>query len=467
VLPLVWQELSDAQHPEHEVESHTQPPDTQCSPEGHAAVDPHSHAPPEQVLPVWVQSMQAAPEPPQVELPLAWQVPSEAQHPEHEVESQTQLPDTQCWPDAHAAVAPHAHAPLEQDLPVCVQSTHEAPGPPHVVSPLGWQVPSEAQQPEQEVESQTQLPDAQCWPEAHAALAPQWHAPLEQVLPVWVQSTQEEPVPPQVALALVWQVPSEAQHPEHEVESQTQLPDTQCWPDAHAAVVPHAQAPTEQVLPVWVQSTQAPPRPPQVEFALLWQVPSEAQHPEQEVESQTQPPDAQCSPEGHAVVEPHPQAPPEQVRPLWVQSTHEAPDPPQVVLPLVRQVPSEAQHPEHDVLSQTQLPETQCSPEGHGPEEPHEQAPETQVIPVSVQSVHALPGVPHVLSASVVHCPEAEQQPAQDDALHTHAPPTHAWPDGHFAFVPHMHCPVVEQVSVFDTSHVVQAPPFAPQLPGK
>jgi hypothetical protein len=275
------------------------------------------------------------------------------------------------------------------------------------------------------------------------------------------------PEPPQVELPLVWQVPSEAQHPEHEVLSQTQLFETQCWPDAHAALAPQWHAPLEQDLPVWVQSTQEEPVPPQVALALVWQVPSEAQHPEQEVESQTQPPDEQCSPEGHAVVDPHPHEPPEQVRPVWVQSTHEAPDPPQVVLPLVRQVPSAAQHPEHEVLSQTQLPETQRSPEGHGPEEPHEQALEEQVIPVSVQSEQVLPGAPHVLSASVVHCPEAEQQPAQDDALHTQLPPTHAWPDGHFAFFPHMHCPVLEQLSVFDTSHDVQAPPLAPQLPGK
>jgi hypothetical protein len=219
------------------------------------------------------------------------------------------------------------------------------------------------------------------------------------------------------------------------------------------------------VRPVWVQSTQETPDAPQVVLPLVWQVPSAAQQPEHEVASHTQPPDTQCSPDGQAVFPPHAHAPPEQVLPDCVQSTQATPDPPQVVLALAWQVPSEAQHPEHDVESHTQLPETQCWPDAHGPPEPHEHAEAEQVIPTCVQSVHALPGPPHVLSLSVWHCPVAEQQPAHDVELHVHALLTHAWPAGHFAFEPHLHTPVNEQLSALDGSHDVHEPPPEPQLP--
>ena len=180
-----------------------------------------------------------------------------------------------------------------------------------------------------------------------------------QVCAVWVQSTHAPPEPPQVVSPLVWHAPSEPQHPEHD-ESQTQPPDAQCSPEGHVVVPPQVHAPAEQVLPVRVQSEQEPPGTPQVVSALVWQVLSEAQHPAHELESHTQPPDTQCSPDGHAAVAPHSHAPPEQVLPVWVQSTHAAPGAPQVVLPLVWQVPSLAQHPEHEDWSHTQLPDTQC-----------------------------------------------------------------------------------------------------------
>jgi hypothetical protein len=263
----------------------------------------------------------------------------------------------------------------------------------------------------------------------------------------------------------VWQLLSDAQHPEHEVPSQTQLPPEQCSPDRHVAVDPHAHAPPAQVRPVWVQSAQEAPDPPQVVLPLVWQLLSDAQHPEHEVPSQTQLPPEQCSPDGHVAVAPHPHDPPEQVLPVWVQSAQEAPDPPQVVLPLVWQVPSEAQHPEHELESHAQLPETQCWPDAHGPPEPHEHAEEEQVIPICVQSVHAFPAPPHVWSLSVWHCPDAEQQPAHDVELHVHALLTHACPAGHFAFEPHLHTPVSEQLSALEGSHDVHDPPPVPQLP--
>ena len=82
-----------------------------------------------------------------------------------------------------------------------------------------------------------------------------------------------------------------------------------------------------------------------------------------------------------------------------------------------------------------------------------------------MQSVHALPGPPHVWSLSVWHCPDAEQQPAHDVELQVHTLLTQAWPAGHFALVPHLHWPLVEQLSALDGSHDVHDPPAAPQLP--
>ena len=89
-------------------------------------------------------------------------------------------------------------------------------------------------------------------------------------------------------------------------------------------------------------------------------------------------------------------------------------------------------------------------------------------MPVCVQSVQALPGPPHVWSLAVSHCPEAEQQPAQEVELQTQVLSTHAWPAGHFVLVgpvPHVHWPFDEQLSALDGSHEVHEPPPVPQLP--
>jgi hypothetical protein len=110
------------------------------------------------------------------------------------------------------------------------------------------------------------------------------------------------------------------------------------------------------------------------------------------------------------------------------QLTQLPPLPPQFVAVMAVTHVLPEQHPlGHDVESHLQEPEAQCSPDGHWPPTPHEQAPEAHVVPLAEQLTHAAPPVPQVPSALVWHCPVLEQQPlAHDEALQTHTPPRHS-----------------------------------------
>lgn len=66
----------------------------------------------------------------------------------------------------------------------------------------------------------------------------------------------------------------------------------------------------------------------------------------------------------------------------------------------------------------------QCSPEGQLAVDPQVQAPLEHVRPLWVQSEHAAPPMPQLVSADVWQTPADVQQPlGQDVALHTQAPP--------------------------------------------
>src|SRR4051812_46377481 len=74
------------------------------------------------------------------------------------------------------------------------------------------------------------------------------------------------------------------QQPPQETESQTQLPPTQCWPDAHCERPPHLQVPPAQLSArIGSQAKQAAPLAPQVASALGVQLEPEQQPLGQEV----------------------------------------------------------------------------------------------------------------------------------------------------------------------------------------
>ncbi len=96
------------------------------------------------------------------------------------------------------------------------------------------------------------------------------------------------------------------------------------------------------------------------------------QQPPQEVESQTQAAEEQCSPAGQVAVPPQVQAPLAHVRPVWVQSMQAEPPVPQVVLPETSHTPALVQQPlGHEVALQTQAPFWQTWPAWQGFPLPH------------------------------------------------------------------------------------------------
>jgi hypothetical protein len=86
------------------------------------------------------------------------------------------------------------------------------------------------------------------------------------------------------------------------------------------------------------------------------------------------------------------------------------------------------QPPEQLVLSQTQVPLTQCRPGAHGaPVDPQTQLPLLHVSAVMPQSVQVAPLVPHVEVLEVWQWPLVSQQPLGQLVLsQTHAPLTHS-----------------------------------------
>ncbi len=284
-----------SQQPEpHELASQTQLPDAQRCPTAQGAPEPHAHTPEGEhpsartesqrthATPVRPQlatlgALHVEPEQqplaqidvhsghvPPVHVPAAhvWQAPpplphwaadvpswhtSPTQHPLQEMPSHTQLPATQRWPAAHEAPPPQLQRPLVH--PSDALGSHEAQAPPiapQLVAAIAAHT-SPSQQPDvQEVASQAQRPELQCWPGRHAGPIPHPHAPLAEhaSLSEGSHATQLAPATPQVVMARRRHV-APSQHPEgHDVASQTQSPTTQRCPALHADASPHAQAPS-------------------------------------------------------------------------------------------------------------------------------------------------------------------------------------------------------------------------------
>jgi len=124
-----------------------------------------------------------------------------------------------------------------------------------------------AQQPAgQEVASQTQRLPTQRFPAPHAGALPHWQTPLaEQVSAVCpLHATQAFPPLPQALTDGDMQLPAEQQPFGHEVESQTQAPNTQRFPAPQAGALPQRQVPAAQPSAVLeLQATHAAPPAPQ------------------------------------------------------------------------------------------------------------------------------------------------------------------------------------------------------------
>jgi hypothetical protein len=279
------------------------------------------------------------------------------------------------------------------------------------------------QQPvEQELESQTQAPEAlHSWP-----LTQVWHA---------------APPTPQVVALFVWHAPFLQQPFGQDVPSQTQAPALQCWPEGQVkhmlpdvpqtgglcmvcAVADRQVPPLQQPLGQEVASqTQAPPAlhswplaqplhaappTPQVVALLVWQAPFLSQQPlGQEVASQMQAPPLQRWPVPHC---PH--------------TLPEVPHAEFVCVVGVTQVPPVQQPVGHEVASQTQAPAPLHS------------------WPLA-QDLHAAPPTPQAELLDAWQTPLLSQQPfGQEVASQTQLPcALHSW--------------LVAQAE--------QAPPFAPQ----
>jgi hypothetical protein len=316
------------------------------------------------------------------------------------------------------------------------------------------------------------------------------------------------PLPHAPTLLPVWQVPLAQQPRGHETPSHWQEPFKQRCPAAHAAPVPHLQAPSvhESAEPAahaahtWPagahalrdESMHVPPDPPE-------------QHPlGQDVASQTHTSLAQCCPVAQGAFNPHWQTPvaEHELDATASHITHVDPAAPHVAkLRWLHVGPS--QQPSQSVGSHSQCPPSQRCPTPHAAPPPHVHVPAEQVSVVAVShGMHAAPAAPHSLGVVVgwhvfptqhpVHAPaQVEQTPlshvspvghashmlpwaphavASVPALHvapsqhpvhelllqTHAPSTHACPMAHAAPLPHMHVPAALHESVVVASQLVQ-----------
>jgi hypothetical protein len=189
------------------------------------------------------------------------------------------VPFTQVSPAGHAEPVPHWQVPPAQVSVVPLQAgfvPHMQVPPVHVLlAPLQAGLVPQRQVPEEQVldvpEHAGFVPQKQV-PAVHVSLAPEHtglvphsHAPAaEQPLALVPHAVQAPPFVPQVVAdgALHW--PPAQQPDAHEVLSHTQCALLQCWPPAHAAPVPQAQAPeaAQESASELLQATHAAPPVP-------------------------------------------------------------------------------------------------------------------------------------------------------------------------------------------------------------
>jgi hypothetical protein len=218
-----------APHAEAEGVEHTDPLQ---QPVGHELELQFVQAP---ALQIWFwQELHCPPPAPHAVCTLPGRHAEPLQHPSQEVESHTQLPFEQCWPDEQGGPPPQVHAPCDEHpsprmLPApSTHAAHAPPGAAHAAPVVGdVQVPAVVQQPVgHEVASHVQAPSRHRCPTAHSPLAPQRHTPAGEQLSVrapshaahWLPS-----VPHAAKLDVSHALPE--QHPVgHEVELQMHVP---------------------------------------------------------------------------------------------------------------------------------------------------------------------------------------------------------------------------------------------------
>jgi hypothetical protein len=106
------------------------------------------------------------------------------------------------------------------------------------------------------------------------------------------------------------------------------------------------------------------------------------------------------------------------------------------------------QHPfAHDVALHSHLPPTHCCPAAHAGPVPQAHMPfEHESASCMLHAMHAAPPVPHAATVGgLVHVLPEQQPVAHDVALHTHLPPTHAWPVAQAGLEPQVHAPLVHE----------------------
>lgn len=372
----------------------------------------------------------------------------------HEVASQTHTPAEQAWPAAQGGPEPQAQAPLVQRSDFASHAEHVAPPLPQAAAlcPAVERQVLPLQQPfGHELALQTQVPPEQVWPAPQAGPAPQRQTPELQVLVDPEQGPHAAPPVPQ--LEALWlpkatHTPALQQPLGHEVESHTQVPPRHRCPLAHAAPAPHWQVPrvAEQRSAVAPQLVQAAPvRPHWLWVVGLTQVVPLQQPLAHELELQTHAPATHDWPALQAAPPPQRQAPLVQLSAVaLLQAVHTAPDVPQAPSDGVWQVPFEQQPVAQLAALQ---PEHVCA---------------VQVCPPG-QAWQATPPVPQ----AAVWLPAWQVLPMQQPlgqlaALHTQAPPTHAWPATQAGPAPHWQVPLA-QLSERVALQAEQLTPAVPQ----
>jgi hypothetical protein len=381
---------------------------------------------------------------------------------------------------------PQTQVPLEQvSAFVESQAMHALPPVPQAeaLAATHWLPLQQAPAERQLVESHTHLAPEQCWPATHAA-------PPPQVQPVDAQPS--DIVGSQALQALLplaghcvnvgglTQLLLASQQPPAQVEAvQRQAywsaPPTkkQPWPAGQGGWLPQPQVlPLKHVStdwPLFVQSTQAAPPSPQVVAEGAWQVLPPQQPNGHEVALQTHAPATHCWPAVQAAPEPHWQAPAAlQASARMPQSTHAAPETPQVERVRGWQAPLTSQQPAgHEAPSQTHCPPAQRCPGAQPPSVlPQLHWPKLQ-LSVSVVSQlvwQVLPLSPQVEGhvGFAVHA-FPRQQPGQEAPSHTQTPAAQRWPGWQGAAEPQLQSPVVaEQLSAVVLSQVTHEAPLMP-----
>lgn len=210
------------------------------------------------------------------------------------------------------------------------------------------------------VGSQMHVPPEHRWPAAHTEPpGPQLQLPPTHRSALVPQPMHALPLVPhwleEVAVTQVLPL----QHPEgQDDESHTHVPLEHRWPGAHAAPLPHRQAPPVQAFAVAVQPTQVAPLVPQSAVVGGETQVLPLQHPEgQLVESQMQLPLEHRWPGPHALPPPQRQLPPEHESAVGPQLVHVVPLAPHAAawFPATHELP--LQHPAQVGPSHTQVPE--------------------------------------------------------------------------------------------------------------